>query len=84
LTNNDGDTAVMMACQEGHLDTAKRLVQLGASVEICSNNGQTCLILAAANGHVDICAWLIEDLEVDINAGDEDNDTALNWAEFED
>jgi len=84
LSDNDGFTALMMACQNGHLDTAKRQVQLGASVEICANTGTTCLMLAACRGHVDICAWLIEDLEVDINAVDEDNDTALNWAELED
>jgi len=38
--------------------------------------------MLAARGHVDVCAWLIEDLEVDINAGDEVNDTALDWAEM--
>jgi ankyrin repeat protein len=48
----------MMACKNGHLDTAKKLYELGAKTDILTNDDQYCSMLAARNGHVAIREWL--------------------------
>jgi hypothetical protein len=37
----------MMACKNGHLDTAKKLHELGAKTDLETNDEQYCLMLAA-------------------------------------
>ena len=43
---DSGDTALMRAAGEGHLDTVKVLVDYGADVNLKNNNGDTALSLA--------------------------------------
>jgi ankyrin repeat protein len=57
----------MIACENGHLDVAKRLNEFLASIDVCAEDGTTCLIVAAASGKVSICEWLIDEVKVDLN-----------------
>lgn len=54
--NGFGDTALMMAALNGHLDIAKRLRARGASLE---GSGWTPLIYAATGGHEAMVTWLL-------------------------
>ena len=47
LRDNDGFTSIMIACKNGHLDTAKKLHELGARTDLESNDELNCLMLAA-------------------------------------
>ena len=50
--NNDGQTPLHLACQEGHLDVVRILIAYGASLELIDNEGRTPLDLAAGHEHV--------------------------------
>jgi ankyrin repeat protein len=65
--NASGDrmTALMYASQNGHLETAKLLIDKGADVN--SKDGMTALMYAAQNGHLEIAKLLIDE-GADVNA----------------
>ncbi|OUM60818.1 hypothetical protein PIROE2DRAFT_45886, partial [Piromyces sp. E2] len=59
--NNQGNTALMYACQQGHLDTVKFILeQEGIDVNESNQRENTPLLLAAKNGHEDVVMLLIE------------------------
>ena len=75
-------TALYLAAQEGHWETVKLLIELGADIERNeSRNGRTPLCIAAQNGHLDVVRVLVE-----AGADIEKKDTgimqwnALHWA----
>ena len=49
-----------MACQCGHVDVARLLIEKDADVGQANNDGSTPLFAAAQNGHVDVARLLIE------------------------
>ena len=54
-------TALIWACESGHLETARALLELGAEMDIYQNEGRaTALIRAAEQAHVDILRLLLE------------------------
>jgi uncharacterized protein len=71
-----GQTALMWAFAENHLDVAKTLVEAGANVSARSASGFTPLMFVAREGHVD-AARLLLSKGADINAAAEDGNTPL-------
>ena len=72
--NKDGETALMLASSEGHLEMVKLLVENGADYT-------NALRLASREGHLEIVKLLIEN-GANINAKDNDGETALMRASY--
>jgi hypothetical protein len=56
---DSGDTALMRAAKEGHLDTVKVLIEYGADTNIRNKDGETALSLAEKNKFEDMAQALI-------------------------
>merc|ERR1712176_1106498 len=77
---SNNDTPLTLACDNGHLETVKVLLERGANKEHRDKKGFTPLILAATSGHLAICQELIN-RGADIEASsDRTKDTALSLA----
>lgn len=55
-----GNTALILATNQGHTDIAKMLIEKGAKLDVQNKDGYTALILAADKGHAEIATLLIE------------------------
>lgn len=65
-------TALMAAIENGEYDIARRLLQLGAKVNLQSDAGETALMFAINNGNIDMVKLLLHygaDLELQDNKG---------------
>ena len=58
--NQDGRTALHVACREGHLETVQYLLHQGASVHVKDRNGVTPLLDAVKEKHTSIIGLLIK------------------------
>ena len=74
--DKDGNTALIRAAAEGHIETVHALIKAGADLNKANKNGDTALILAARQGHTEAVQALIQ-AGADLNKADEDGDTAL-------
>ena len=54
----DGKTPLFWASYKGHLDIAKYLIKMGASVNIKSKGGRTAYYWALKNGHLEVAEVL--------------------------
>ena len=72
--DENGDTALISASQNGYTEIVKLLVEAEADVNAQDNVGNTALIKASQNGFTEIVKLLIE---ADVNAQDNVGDTAL-------
>ena len=55
-----GWTPLMLACDTGHLEAARLLLEKGAAVDAKNDNGTTALMFACQNGHVEAARLLLE------------------------
>ena len=55
----NGEAALNLACQNGHLECTKVLLSAGADVELAMDNGSTSLMKAAQNGHDHVARELL-------------------------
>ena len=55
-----GDTALMIAAENGHTEVAAALIKAGADFNAKNTNGWTALLIAAKNGHTEVAAALIK------------------------
>ena len=58
--NQDGRTALHVACREGHVETVQYLLHQGASVHVKDRNGVTPLLDAVKEKHSSIIGLLIK------------------------
>jgi ankyrin repeat protein len=77
--DNNGDTALTKACQEGHLEVLHVLLDKGADVSAKKNNGDTALMMASRKRHLEVLHVLL-DKGADVNAKKNNGDTALMMA----
>ena len=79
--SSDGETLLHNACLGGHADIARRLVELGASVNQISDSltRMTPLMLAARRNSVPVMKMLLKNGAVP-DAADSVGDTALHWS----
>uniref|UniRef100_A0A1X7T7J8 Death domain-containing protein n=1 Tax=Amphimedon queenslandica TaxID=400682 RepID=A0A1X7T7J8_AMPQE len=59
-TNEEGRTALMLACERGHEDIVHSLLSTGANVNIQDNKGWTALMMAGMYGHNLIINMLLQ------------------------
>ncbi len=70
------DTALHVACLDGHLDVARLLAEKGADVDKAMNDGVTPLHIACEFGHADIARLLVEN-GADLSKADDEGRTAV-------
>ena len=75
-SNKYGDTALMMAVYNGHLEVVKYWAECGVDVNASDKHGRTALMKAAIWGHLDVVKYLVEH-GADLEAKDGDGQTAL-------
>ena len=78
--DEDGLSPLQCACESGVLDVVKMLVEAGAEVCVREYEGPTCLTLAGSIGHIDTVRYLAGLPQVDVNLGNQLNETVLFWA----
>ena len=59
-TNEEGKTALMLACERGHEDIVHSLLSAGANVNLQDNNGWTALMRASEHKHISIINMLLQ------------------------
>ena len=59
-TNEEGKTALMLACERGHEDIVHSLLSAGAKVNIQDNNGWTALMIASEHNYISIIHMLLQ------------------------
>ncbi len=58
MQNEKGETPLMIASANGHLDIVKELYHMGADIYVKRKDGKTALELAESNGHSKIAEYL--------------------------
>ena len=82
LTDNDGDSALMLASKAGHSEVVKLLLANNAQVDLTDNDGDSALIYASQEGHSEVVKLLLaNNAQVDLK--DNDGDSALMCASQE-
>lgn len=67
MQNAYGNTALHIACLNGHLSVCQVLISFGADVEAINYRGQTPLHIAAASTHGNDCLNYLVNQKVNIN-----------------
>uniref|UniRef100_A0A673LCW4 Uncharacterized protein n=1 Tax=Sinocyclocheilus rhinocerous TaxID=307959 RepID=A0A673LCW4_9TELE len=62
VRDDHGRTALSLACEHGHLDSVKLLVQFNADPELTDTWGNSALMYAACGGHSQILEFLSKTL----------------------
>jgi acyl-CoA-binding protein len=75
-------TLLMWACDHGHFDVVKYLVEHGANLNVQDTDGQTCLHYAVSCEHLDIIKYLVES-KIDADICDNDGTKAIDLVEDE-
>ena len=78
-TDDDRETALMEAAEDGNLKAVENLIAAGADVNLCNEDAENALMLAAEDGHTAIVKELIK-AGANVNAVDEEGETALRKA----
>ncbi|GBG27853.1 Ankyrin repeat and KH domain-containing protein 1 [Hondaea fermentalgiana] len=60
LQDDDGDTALICACVDGHSDMAKLLIQSGANISLCNKYRESPVASCCASGMSSVAELLIE------------------------
>lgn len=66
IQNRDGETALMIACQDGDFEFVKFLIDKGSNLNLKSNSENFALLIAARNKQVGIVKILIEPILHDL------------------
>ena len=76
-TDKDNATALILACQMGHVDAIHVLLKVGFDANIAYKNGNTCLMYAVREDCSEEVLQALVDHGADVNATSKDNYTAL-------
>eukprot|EP00919_Chromeraceae_sp_WS-2016_P020884 GHVR01049562.1.p1 GENE.GHVR01049562.1~~GHVR01049562.1.p1 ORF type:complete len:536 (-),score=115.29 GHVR01049562.1:347-1954(-) len=76
--DEDGNTALQLACGGGRLEVVEELLRHRANPLAVGLLDRTALHMACRNDHVDVATLLLDRTKIDINARDEDGNTALH------
>ncbi|MBQ7024654.1 MAG: ankyrin repeat domain-containing protein [Akkermansia sp.] len=74
-TDDDRDTALMDAAEEGNLTAVKNLIAAGADVNLQNEDAKSALMMAAGEGHTEVVKTLLA-AGADPAAVDKDGETA--------
>jgi ankyrin repeat protein len=74
-------TALHVSCAQGHVTTAKMLLEAGAQIDKGHKHGQTPLAVACARGHGDVVRLLLA-AQANLEIASRDGSTALSVACF--
>ena len=77
--DKNGDTALILAANNGKVEVVEKLLGKGADVNLADKNGNTALIWAANNGKVEVVEKLLAK-GADVNLANKDGYTALMLA----
>ncbi|KAL3281489.1 hypothetical protein HHI36_004694 [Cryptolaemus montrouzieri] len=78
IKKDDGFSALHLASLNGHNEVVEILIRMGqADIDLRNNRNQSALLLAVSQGHCGVVEILVK-LKANINAKDEDGDTALH------
>ena len=80
VRNENGDTPLNVAADNGRAASARLLIDAGADINIPDKYQQTALHMAACNGYNDIVDALIKRPDMNLNVRNENGDTPLNVA----
>jgi ankyrin repeat protein len=78
--NNQGSTAFLLACTMGRTKVVKLLLDHHADCLKSNDKGQSPLMLASFYGHKQVVKMLVGKTDIDVNAKDIHQDTALIFA----
>ena len=70
VENVSNVTSLMLACREGRLKTAQKLVMEGVDIKQRSKRGCTALSMAAEEGHTDLVGLLLKSQKGDSEEGE--------------
>ena len=57
--NDKGQTALLLACENGSFEKARELIGKGANVNVRDNNGRTPIMIACEKGQTDLLIFLL-------------------------
>ena len=75
--DEDGNTALVLACKTGKLEIVTALLEQGTAVDATSTEGSTPLMEASKLGHTKIMETLLVEWKANLNAQNEKGQTAL-------
>lgn len=58
--NSEGDTALHIACKQGHIGIVNLLMENEASLTVCNTQGLTCLEVAVRTGNSDVAMAMVK------------------------
>ena len=76
FADDEGFTALHMACQEGYQDIVTMLLRKGAKVDSTDDDGVTPLMVASEAGHESVVTLLVAE-NADVNLADKAGKTAI-------
>jgi uncharacterized protein len=67
--DENGQTSLLLAAENGHMDTVKALVELEADINASNKHGRSALMIASKSGNTEMVKSLIE-LGAQVQASD--------------
>ena len=80
--NEDGNTAIMLACELGNINILHSLVSAGANVDLQNNDGWTPLMKASQNNHITIIHAILDEADANPHLQNRKGSDALMIAAF--
>jgi ankyrin repeat protein len=76
----NGETLLTQSLRAGQSSIARRLIEAGANINKKNRRGETPLMMCAFKGNIDFMKTILFPMKVEIDAQDNNGDTALHFA----